>query len=93
MEPDIAQFTPQPMCHLLHGLPGAGKSKVLQWIKSYWETVWKYKHGEHFVFVAYSNSMADNINGFTMHSFSLWNGKPQMGPWSTRAAPTIGPPS
>ena len=66
---DIQHMTPQPMCHLIHGLPGAGKSKLLQWLQSYWETVWKYERGIHFAFVAYSNSMADNINGFTMHSF------------------------
>ena len=66
---DIQHMTPCPMCHLIHGLPGAGKSKSLQWLQSYWETVWNYKQGTHFAFVAYSNSMADNINGLTRHSF------------------------
>ena len=56
---DIQDMTPRPMCHLIHGLPGAGKSKLLQWLESYWETVWKYERGIHFAFVAYSNSMAD----------------------------------
>ena len=60
---DIQHMTPRPMCHLIHGLPGAGKSRLLQWLQSYWETVWKYERGIHFAFVAYSNSMADNING------------------------------
>eukprot|EP00973_Karenia_brevis_P056412 7846670-Karenia_brevis.AAC.1 len=63
------------MCHLIHGLPGAGKSKLLQWLV--WtvasveglEAVWKYERGIHFAIVAYSKSMADNINGLTMHSF------------------------
>ena len=69
MEEDIKDFSPKPMFHLLHGLPGAGKSQVLQWLQSYWQTVWQFESGIHFAFVAYSNSMADNINGFTMHSF------------------------
>ena len=66
---DVHHMTPHPMCHLIHGLPGASKSRLLQWLESYWETVWKYERGIHFAFVAYSNSMADNINGFTIHSF------------------------
>eukprot|EP00973_Karenia_brevis_P033233 4585767-Karenia_brevis.AAC.1 len=57
------------MLHLLHGLPGAGKSEVLQLLHSFWETVWKYELGAHFVFVAYPNAMADNIGGFTMHNY------------------------
>ena len=56
---DIQDMTPRPMCHLIHGLPGAGKSKLLQWLESYWTTVWKYERGIHYAFVAYSNSMAD----------------------------------
>ena len=32
---DVRNMTPQPIFHLLHGLPGAGKSKVLQWLQSY----------------------------------------------------------
>eukprot|EP00973_Karenia_brevis_P074070 10294385-Karenia_brevis.AAC.1 len=56
------------MLYLLHGLPGAGKSEILKWLRSYWETVWKYEHVVDFVFVAYSNAMADNIGGSAMHS-------------------------
>lgn len=52
MQDDIKHLTPKPMFHLLHGIPGAGKSKVLQWLQSYWETVWKYERGVHFAFVA-----------------------------------------
>eukprot|EP00973_Karenia_brevis_P077523 10770671-Karenia_brevis.AAC.1 len=66
--PFTANLQPQPMLHLMHGLPGSGQSEVLKWLRSYWEIVWKYEHGLHFVFVAYSNAMADNISGFTMHS-------------------------
>ena len=32
---DIQDMTPRPMCHLIHGLPGAGKSKLSQWLESY----------------------------------------------------------
>eukprot|EP00973_Karenia_brevis_P076207 10583127-Karenia_brevis.AAC.1 len=75
IETDLPQlpFTeylrPQPMLHLLHGLPGSGKSEVLRWLRSYWEIVWKHEHGVRCVLVAYSNAVADNIGGFTMHRY------------------------
>eukprot|EP00973_Karenia_brevis_P020736 2847996-Karenia_brevis.AAC.1 len=57
------------MLHLLHGLPGSGKSEVLKWLRSYWEIVWQDEHGLEFVSAADSNAMADNIGGFTMHRY------------------------
>ena len=38
-------------------------------LRSYFEGVWKWTHGEQFVFLASMNSMADNIGGFTLHSY------------------------
>ena len=53
----------------MHGLPGSGKSKVLEWLRNYFETVWKWTLGHEFVFLAPLNSMASNIGGFTHHSW------------------------
>ncbi len=58
-----------PLLELIHGLPGSGKSKVIGWIRSYLEYVWRWKHGIHFVCLAPLNSMATNIDGFTVHSW------------------------
>ena len=30
----------EPLLRLVHGLPGAGKTQVLRWVKSYFEDVW-----------------------------------------------------
>ena len=59
-----------PLLRLVHGLPGAGKSKVILWLKSYMEEVWLWEHGNQFAMVAPFNSMADNISGGTLHSFA-----------------------
>ena len=41
-----------PLLRLVHGLPGSGKSKVLEWLRNYFETVWKWTIGHEFVFLA-----------------------------------------
>ena len=66
---DLAVMSAEPLYRLIHGLPGAGKSQVLIWIRDYFETVWHWVHGDEFVFVAGLNSMADHIGGATLHSY------------------------
>ena len=61
--------SPTPLRHLIHGLPGSGKSELTRWIQNYFEEVWQYKKGEQFVFLAPMNSMANNIGGSTVHSW------------------------
>ena len=58
-----------PLLRLIHGLPGSGKSKLLLWIKEYFEEVWKWEINNQFAIVAPQNSMADNVGGTTLHSF------------------------
>ena len=53
----------------MHGLPGSGKSKLLKWIKQYFEEVWQWEHGIHFVLLAPLNRMATGIGGQTLHSW------------------------
>ena len=64
-----ARKVPPPLRHLIHGLPGSGKSELLRWIRSYFEEVWQWSYGAEFVFLAPLNSMANNIGGSTVHSW------------------------
>ena len=54
---------------ILHGVPGAGKTQTLLWIKDFFESVCQWTHGVEFVFLASQNTMAALIHGFTLHSF------------------------
>ena len=69
LPPELQELSCVPLYRLIHGLPGSGKSRVLLWLRSYFEDVWQWTHGDQFVFLAPLNSMSDNIRGFTLHSF------------------------
>jgi SpoVK/Ycf46/Vps4 family AAA+-type ATPase len=58
-----------PSLNLLHGPPGAGKSLLIKWIRSYFETVWDWEHGVQFVILAPMNTMANNVGGETIHAW------------------------
>ena len=53
--------------------------QLLLWIRSYFEKVWHWKHGDQFVFLASMNSMADNIGGDTLHSYFAMSFKDRRG--------------
>ena len=57
----------QPLFDLAHGQPGCGKSRLLAWIRELFEDVFKWKHGVHFVCLAFENTMAAQIAGETIH--------------------------
>jgi len=59
----------EPLRMLVQGLPGAGKSQVIQWIRSLFEEVLGYTHGIEFVCVASMNTMAALIGGMTLHAW------------------------
>jgi len=59
----------EPLFKLVHGLPGSGKSQLLEWLTDYFQSVWQWHVGIHFMKVAPMNSMAANIGGATMHSW------------------------
>ena len=59
----------EPIRHMIQGLPGAGKSELIRWLRSLFEEVFGYEHGVQYVCVASQNTMAALINGFTNHSF------------------------
>ena len=59
----------EPMRALIHGFPGAGKSKVIHWLRDLFEKVFGWKHREEFVCIAPLNTMAALIKGYTVHSW------------------------
>ena len=59
----------KPLLRLVHGLPGSGKSKLIGWLKEYFEEVWQWTRNKQYALIAPMNTMADNIGGSTMHSF------------------------
>jgi hypothetical protein len=59
----------EPLFRMVHGLPGAGKSELLKWLRTYFETVWLWTSGVQFQFLAPMNQMAHGIGGETLHSF------------------------
>ena len=54
---------------VLHGVPGAGKTQTLLWIRRFFEDVCKWTHGIEFVFCTSQNTMAALIGVVTLHSF------------------------
>jgi len=63
----------EPLRHMIQGLPGAGKSAVIEWICRAFQEVFGFQHGVHYVCLASQNTMASLIDGFTNHS---WGGVP-----------------
>ena len=57
-EASETDFRSEPLRFLLHGVPGAGKSEVLYWVRDFFEHVCQWTHGKEFVFLASQNSMA-----------------------------------
>ena len=55
---------------MVHGLPGSGKSRLIKWLKEYFEEVWLWTQEKQYALVAPMNTMADNIGGTTIHSFA-----------------------
>ena len=62
-------FRSEPLLSLLHGVPGAGKSEVLYWIRDFFEEVCLWIHGKEVAYLTSQNSMAALINGCTFHFF------------------------
>ena len=59
----------EPERLMVQGLPGAGKSELIWWLRSYFEEVLGWEHGVQFVCVAWMNTMANLVGGFTTHRF------------------------
>ena len=57
----------EPLFDLIHGIPGAGKSKVIAWICELFTDVLGWTGGNQFICLAVQNTMAANIGGSTIH--------------------------
>lgn len=44
LPPHLEHCSQTPLYRLIHGLPGAGKSQVLLWLREYFEEVWLYTY-------------------------------------------------
>ena len=76
----------EPLFDMVHGVPGAGKSKLIGWLREAFEEVLGWTHGVQFVCLAFQNAMAALIGGYTIHH---WIGIPvgeEAGMSSTRNA-------
>ena len=60
----------EPFRAILHGVPGAGKSQTLKWIRVFFESICHWSHPQDFAFVAPQNTQAALIEGITLHSFA-----------------------
>ena len=59
-----------PCRTLFHGVPGAGKSQTLAWLRQFFEEICGWQHGHEFVYLAPQNTQAALIHGITLHSFA-----------------------
>ena len=57
----------EPLFDSIHGIPGAGKSRVIAWICELFTDVLGWTSGNQFVCLAVQNTMAASINGSTIH--------------------------
>lgn len=55
---------------MIHGLPGAGKSRLIKWLRSFFEDALGWQHEVEFVCLASQNTMAALIHGCTLHSWA-----------------------
>ena len=58
----------EPLYGLVHGLPGTGKSRVILFIRRFFEEALGWTYGEEFIFVAFQNRVAHAMKGQTIHS-------------------------
>jgi hypothetical protein len=69
----------EPLLRMVHGLPGSGKTRLLIWLRAYFQDVWQWIEGREFSFIAPLNSMASNIGGSTVHSWGRISFKDKRG--------------
>jgi len=58
----------EPLRGLVHGVPGTGKSRVIKWIRNFFEEALRWTHGTEFICAAFQNRMAAAIQGTTLHT-------------------------
>ena len=80
----------EPLFDLIHGIPGAGKSRVIAWICELFTDVLGWTSGNQFICLAVQNTMAANIGGSTIHHWGNIPFRDEKGErdrlWQRRAA-------
>ena len=69
-EAEDKPFRSEPLRTFLHGVPGAGKSQTLKWLRGFFEEICGWMQGQEFVYLASQNTQAALIDGNTLHSFA-----------------------
>ena len=69
-EAEDKPFRSEPLRAFLHGVPGAGKSQTLKWLRGFFEEICGWMQGQEFVYLASQNTQAALIDGNTLHSFA-----------------------
>ena len=60
----------EPWRGICHGVPGAGKSQTLKWLRRFFEELCGRRHQTEFVYLAPQNTQAALIQGMTLHAFA-----------------------
>ena len=60
----------EPLRAVFHGVPGAGKSQTLKWLRAFFEDLCGWQHQQEFVYLAPQNTQAALIAGMTLHAFA-----------------------
>ena len=60
----------EPLRAVFHGVPGAGKTQTLKWLRAFFENLCGWQHQQEFVYLAPQNTQAALIAGMTLHSFA-----------------------
>ena len=63
----VSSTQDEPIFQVIQGLPGTGKSKVIAWTRELFTDVLGWERGNQFVCLAVQNTMASNIDGYTIH--------------------------
>ena len=58
----------EPLRGFIHGPPGTGKSRLIQFIRRFFIEALEWEHGVTFMFVAFQNRVAYAMGGTTLHA-------------------------
>ena len=67
----VGESAEEPLLDLIHGFPGTGKSKVIQWMRTLMEDGLGWEHGVQYQCLATRNTMVALVGSSTMHSWKV----------------------
>ena len=75
----------EPWRAIFHGVPGAGKSQTLKWLRQFFEGICTWKHQQEFVYLAPQNTQAALIEGMAFAFLCQHSHQSQRGQQGTNA--------